>query len=38
VLIVAWESIRQVRASAILNDYKKRALFSLSLLLIGMAA
>ena len=37
VLIVAWGSIRKVGIRKILDNYKKMALFSLSLLLIGMA-
>ena len=37
VLIVAWGSIRQVSIRQVLDNYKKMALFSLSLLLIGMA-
>ena len=37
VLIVAWGRIRQVNIRQVLDNYKKMALFSLSLLLIDMA-
>jgi hypothetical protein len=37
VLIVAWGRIRQVSISQVPDNYKKRALFPLSLLLIDMA-
>ena len=37
VLIVAWGRIRQVSIRQVLDNYKKRALFSLSSILIDMA-
>jgi uncharacterized membrane protein len=37
ILIVAWGTVRQASIRQVLDNYKKMALFSLSLLLIGMA-